>query len=123
MDESTKRAREARAMVADFFNANPGQQYLCMGGAIHTSDGRMRRYGSTTLTLPPEMTAAEAHQIAQERGQQLYLAPGGKVMCADTGAPGAVRVRVTVKPPASRTPPPTEPTATPRPRPELPDTP
>lgn len=90
MDEAIRQAREARAMAADFFSANPGQQYLCAGGAVHTSDGR-------ALTLSPETTVAEAHRIAQERGQGLYVTPAGEVMCADSAIPGAVRVRVGVK--------------------------
>lgn len=97
MDEAVKQAREARAIAADFFSANPGQQYLCMGGAVHTSDGRTRPYGSTTLMLPPEMTVAEAHRIAQERGQGLYVTQAGEVVCADSTVPGAVRVRVRSK--------------------------
>lgn len=89
MDEAVKQAREARAIAANFFSANPGQQYPCTGGAVHTSDGRM--------LLSPEMTAAEAHRIAQERGQGLYVTQAGEVMCADSTVPGAVRVRVRSK--------------------------
>ena len=108
MDEAIERARNARAIAADFFSANPGQQYLCMGGAVHTSDGRM--------LLSPEMTAAEAHRIAQERGQGLYVTQAGEVMCADSAVPGAVLIRVRQK----QTP--TEPTAAPC-LPEPPDRP
>lgn len=109
MDEAIKQARAAREAAADFFSANPGQQYLCMGGAVHTSDGRM--------LLSPEMTAAEAHRIAQERGQGLYVTQAGEVVCADSTVPGAVRVRVMR---SSQTPQQPEPTAAPCP-PEPPD--
>lgn len=102
MDDAIRQARESRQAAADFFSANPGQQYLCAGGAVHTPDGCARFYGTSTRLLPPDMTAAEAHRIAGERGQALYITPDGDTLCTDSPPPGAVRVWVTQQP--ARTP-------------------
>lgn len=94
MDDAIQRARAAREMAADFFTANPGQRYLCAGGAVYQPDGSARLRDSSTLLLPSDMTVAEAHRIAGERGQALYVTPGGDTLCADAPPPGAVRVWV-----------------------------
>ena len=94
MDEAIRQARAAREVAADFFSANPGQQYLCAGGAVHTPDGSARFYGTSTRLLPPDITVAEAHRIAGERGQGLYITPDGDTLCSDSPPPGAVRVWV-----------------------------
>ena len=96
MDEAIRQARAARESAADFFNANPTRHYVGMGGVVYTSDGRVIQPPAegATQPLPPDMTAAEAHRIAGERGQALYVTPEGDTLCADSSPPGAVRVWV-----------------------------